>query len=94
MQQLFDSLTKPGSEGLGMVLLTLLVCLTVVTCVALVQWRKLRQSEQRAVLLQEMIQRGMAADEILQVIAVSQGSAPQPRKASPARLQETADYKG
>jgi hypothetical protein len=88
-QQIFDALTKPGS---GVVAL-LLVCLTAVTIVALVQWRKLRQAEQIAVLMQEMIQRGMSAGEILQLLAASRGSESKPGQPPQVRLPEAAEYK-
>jgi uncharacterized membrane protein len=85
---------QPGGYWVALVILALIGCLTVVMTVALVQWRKVRQAEQQAVLTQDMLQRGMSAEEILRVLAACQGVGAKPDRPAPARLQETADYKG
>jgi hypothetical protein len=94
MQWLLDLALQPGGYWVAIVILTLLVCLTVVTNVALIQWRKVRQGEQQAALTQEMIQRGMSAGEIDQVLAASRGGGSKPSQPLQARLKETVDYKG
>jgi hypothetical protein len=93
MQQFFDALTRPGGEGVMVITIILLFCLTVVTTVALVQWRKLRQAEQIAVLMQEMVRRGMSAGEILQLLAASRGSKSKPGQAGSVGLPEAAESK-
>ena len=68
--------------------------LTITTVVSSVgyYWHKVRKAELEASLKQEMIQRGMSADEIKQVI---QASAERSRAScsDPAPEKETAGYK-
>lgn len=54
----------------GMATAIVIVTVSVIT----VQWRKLRQAEDENALKQEMIDRGMTADEIVQIIRASGGS--------------------
>jgi hypothetical protein len=44
------------------------VCICIAIAVIAVQWRKMRQAEVDAALKQEMIQRGMSANEIATVL--------------------------
>ena len=64
--------------------------LTITTVVSSVgyYWHKLRKAELEASLKQEMIQRGMSADEIKQVIEASKGSGTKRIRFEPAPEQE------
>ena len=69
--------------------------LTITTVVSSVAhyWHKVRKAELEASLKQEMIQRGMSADEIKQVIEASTGSGAKGIRSEPASEQEIADCK-
>ena len=69
--------------------------LTITTVVSSVAyyWHKVRKAELEASLKQEMIQRGMSADEIKQVIEASTGCGTKGIRSKPAPEQEMADYK-
>jgi hypothetical protein len=105
MKWFMDLCLQPGGYWVAIVILGLVVCLTFVTSVACVQWRKLREAEQNAGLTQEMIQRGMSAGEIVQVLNASHSrtwryetlestTESTPGGPSQARLPQTADFKG
>ena len=68
--------------------------LTITTVVSSVgyYWHKIRKAELEASLKQEMIQRGMSADEIKQVIQASTERGSRACRSDPAE-KETADYK-
>ena len=55
----------------GPVIGVIAAALCVAAVMIAVQWRKLRQTEIDAALKQEMIQRGMSADEITKILAAS-----------------------
>jgi hypothetical protein len=79
-----------------MVLLTLLLGILVggiiaVTAIVTAHLRETHQAQQEAILKQEMLQRGMSAEEIVQVITTSRGGSPD--SASPAPAQ-TAGSQG
>ena len=65
---------------------------TVVSSVAYC-WHSVRKAELDASLKQEMIQRGMSADEIKQVIEATTGSRSRASRSDAAPEKETADYK-
>ena len=69
--------------------------LTITTVVSSVgyYWHKVRKVELEAALKQEMIQRGMSADEIKQVIQASTERGSRVSRTDPAPEKETADYK-
>lgn len=69
--------------------------LTVTTVVSSVAycWHSVRKAELEASLKQEMIQRGMSADEIKQVIEASAGNGAKGICSEQAPEQEMADYK-
>jgi hypothetical protein len=68
MQDLVNALGK----DLSLVLIFLVVGATVVAIIGLFQWRKIEQRRMEASLKQEMLQRGMSADDIVRVIEASQ----------------------
>ena len=72
MQEFFKALTSPGGEHLSMALVWLFGGATVVSIIGIFQWRKIEQRRMEASLKQEMLQRGMSADEIVRVIEASQ----------------------
>jgi len=55
-------------EDAGHIIGTIAVCICVAIVIIAVQWRKMRQAEIDAALKQEMIQRGMSANEIATVL--------------------------
>ena len=55
-------------------------------------WHKVRKAELEASLKQEMIQRGMSADEIVRVIQASSRSGAKANRSNTATEKETADY--
>ena len=69
--------------------------LTITTVVSSVgyYWHKVRKAELEASLKQEMIERGMSADEIKQVIQASTERGSRAGCSDPAPEKETADYK-
>lgn len=69
--------------------------LTVTTVVSSIAycWHSVRKVELEASLKQEMIQRGMAADEIKQVIEASAGNRAKGIHSEPSREEEMADCK-
>jgi hypothetical protein len=52
-----------------------------------VQWRKARQAEVEAALKQEMIQRGMSADEITRVLQATALDPPEGKQTGPQPLR-------
>jgi hypothetical protein len=81
MQDLVNGLTGPSGKDLSMVLVFLFMGATVVAIFGLIQWRKIEQRRMETSLKQEMLQRGMSADDIVRVI--EGGSRLTPKK--PAR---------
>ncbi len=67
--------------------------LTITTVVSSVAhyWHKVRKAELEAALKQEMIQRGMSADEIKQVIEASTGNRAKATRSEPAPEPVMAD---
>ena len=74
----------------------LLICawftITSVTSTVAYYWHKLQKAELEASLKQEMIQRGMSADEIERVIQASSGRGAKANRSDTATEKETADY--
>jgi hypothetical protein len=58
---------------LGAILLSSIVAISIV---AISQWKKVRIAEMEATLKQQMIDRGMSADEIVRVLSASAGKSP------------------
>ena len=82
------------------VIIPVILILGAVGIAAMVQWRKYRQSQMEASLKQQildlkqqMIERGMSADEIEKVLNAQPTNASQVRLADHLPMQETADYK-
>jgi uncharacterized membrane protein YciS (DUF1049 family) len=48
-----------------------IIGVTIFTVFAVVQWRKIRIAEMEATLKQQMLDRGMSADEIVRVLSTS-----------------------
>lgn len=103
MQELLQSL---GTENLGILMGLATIGTIVITVVALVQWRKLRQTQLEISLKQDMIARGMSAEEINRVMQAGHvefepfkyglkqqqgpGQAPQATEASPQTTPASA----
>jgi hypothetical protein len=86
MQDLVNALGK----DLSLVLIFLVSGATVVAIIGLFQWRKIEQRRIEAALKQEMLERGMSADDIVRVIQASQAK-PGPVDVEKARPQPRAD---
>ena len=73
MNELFTSPNAAPVLGTGI----MFICAAVIAvgCTIAVQWRKARQTEVECALKQEMIERGMSADDILRVIAATSSPA-------------------
>ena len=93
MKWFVDLCLQPGGYWVAVVLLALVGCLTFVTALALVQWRKVRCAECQSLLVQEMLQRGISAEETLQILAKLSPETAKTASDSAARFQETAAYK-
>jgi hypothetical protein len=65
-----------GAEVLGPTITIVATGIISVLIVGIVQWRKLRQMEMENGLKQMMLERGMSADEIVQVLSASSGRSP------------------
>ena len=72
MHEFFTALTGPSGKDLSIVLVFLVVGVTLIAIFGFIQWRKIEQRRMEAGLKQEMLQRGMSADEIVRVIEASQ----------------------
>ena len=100
MQEFLDKLSGPnGGQIIGLVF-WLGVITAVIATVAITQWRKYRQARVEAVLKrsiidlkQQMIERGMSAEEIERVLNAQPPTGSQASVAAHRPLQETADYK-
>ncbi len=81
MEELFSRLAS--KDITAMVVLSLMLIAGVVVWLSL-QWRLHRRSEMEAALKQQMLDRGMSADEIVRVIqATPGGSAVEPERVPP-----------
>src|SRR5262245_15406356 len=92
-------LLQKFSGGDLVVLIALLLSFLVggviaVTAIVTAHLRKARLAEQEAFLKQEMLQRGMSADEIVQVVAATRGNSAEAASPAPAPLARTVDYQG
>jgi hypothetical protein len=72
MQSFFDSLSGPHGGNVGVVLSFLIAGLTAAMYWGFANWRRIEQARIEAALKQEMLLRGMSADDIVRVIEASQ----------------------
>jgi hypothetical protein len=91
MQEFFNALTGPGGERLSSPLVFLFSGATVVAIIGIFQWRKIEQRRMEAALKQEMLERGMSADEIVRVIEASQIK-PERHESEKARSRAKASH--
>src|SRR5437899_2049404 len=98
MQEFLDRVARPGGEHILGLVLPIVILLILAAMVAIVQWRKYRQAgmeaslNQRIIdLKQQMIERGMSADEMERVLNARPATASQPGAVGDSRLKETAD---
>jgi hypothetical protein len=68
MQEFIAGLNPEVVESLGTMLI---IGIMVISVVGMVQWRKIRQAAMDADLKHQMVERGLSADEIAQVISAS-----------------------
>jgi hypothetical protein len=94
MQEFLNLCVQPGGYWLPVLILGMMLCLTLVAMVAVGEWGKLRRAKLQASLTQAMLQRGMSAVEILQMLAASRDFESMPRQPAPSRSSETADCTG
>ena len=85
---LFASLDD--AEVVAPIGILLVIGIVVVAVVAVVQWRRVRLAEMEATLKQQMLDRGMSADEIAMVLGASMNS----QYAQNSRPRATAVHKG
>ena len=86
-----------GSELLALftvVVGTIVGGIIAVTGIVTGHCRKARRAELEAALKQEMLQRGMSADEIVRVVTASRGSSSCGDAPAPGQSGWTADYQG
>ena len=83
-----------GGEVLGPMAVLLILGITVVSVVGINQWRRLRQAEMETALKQQMLERGMSADEIAQVLSASPSWTSKGQPAARTELKPMADYRG
>ena len=81
-------------EVLGPLVGFLILGVIVISVVGIIQWRKLRQAEMETALKQQMLERGMSAEEIVQVLLASPSPTSKGQPAARTGWKETADYKG
>lgn len=86
VSDLFDWLSEP------IVIIFLWLTITSVVGSIAHYWHKVRRDELELALKQEMVQRGMSADEIVKVLQGSKGRAPKKASASQPSPQETVNY--
>jgi hypothetical protein len=92
MQEFFNVLTAPDrKELLTMALSFFFPGVTLVAIIGIFQWRKIEQRRMEAALKQEMLERGMSADEIVRVIEASQIK-PERHESEKARSRATASH--
>ena len=91
MQEFFTGL-KP--EVLGPWGGMLIIGIIVISVVGMIQWRKFRQAGMDAALKQQMLDRGMSAEEIAQVLSASSSKTSKDQPVARPELKETVDYKG
>jgi hypothetical protein len=72
MQEFFEALNGPYGGNVALIAVFTVVGLCSAAIVAFVQWRKIEQHRLEAILKQKMIERGMTADEIVDVIQATQ----------------------
>jgi hypothetical protein len=80
MDELIRSLSQSSGVALGAVLGSLGiigVTLISVISVAMSEWRKVRETESVAALKQQMLDRGMTADDIVKVVGVAPSMTPE-----------------
>lgn len=73
MQWLLEMCLEPRGFWVAIIILAFILGLAVVAIVGIVQWRVVRQSEQQVVLTQDMLQRGMSAEDIYRILSASRG---------------------
>jgi hypothetical protein len=86
MQEFFAELRPEIALPLGGMLF---VAITVISVVGMFQWRIFRQAGMEAALKQQMLERGMSAEEIVHVLSVSAS-----KTAKDKPVGETAACKG
>ncbi|MBI3410309.1 MAG: hypothetical protein HY040_18375 [Planctomycetes bacterium] len=85
MELFFDTLSRPN--GALLIPITLFVVMGVASIIigGLGQWRKHRQTEVEAKLIQDMLQRGMSAEEIATVLHAAHMKGPKLKEMMAAR---------
>jgi len=68
---LFASFSESEVELFGPIGILMIIGGTIFAVIAVCQWRKVRVTEIEATLKQQMLDRGMSADEIAQVLSTS-----------------------
>ena len=101
MQEFLDKLTGPNGDAIIGVVFWVGVLTTVISTVGMIQWRKYRQAKMDAALArrvldlkQQMVERGMSADEIERVLSTQPPAGVLAGAAASRPLQETAEYAG
>jgi hypothetical protein len=75
---LHDFLARCKPEDVFVFLVLLLLLVGTLTIFLAIQWRKIRLAEMEAVLKQDMLNRGMSAEEIRTVLETPMGATPTP----------------
>jgi hypothetical protein len=69
-----EMLSRLGNDELFVLMTVAMSAATAVVVVLTVQWRKVRQAEIDASLKRDMLSRGLSAEDILDVLAASNGA--------------------
>ena len=99
MNEFLDKLTGPNGGAIIGVVSCVGVLATVIATVAVIQWRKFRQARMDAGLArrvldlkQEMIERGMSADDVERVLSAQPPTGSSASATAPRRPHEMAEY--
>lgn len=85
MHEFYEALNGHGGERLALLVFFVVTGVTLIATTLITQWRKHRQAEMDAALKQEMLQRGMSAEEIERVLAAGRPKKSENSNASACR---------
>ncbi|HEV3083951.1 MAG TPA: hypothetical protein VGY66_29480 [Gemmataceae bacterium] len=91
MQEFFAGLKPEIALPLGGMLF---IGIIVISVVGMIQWRWFRQAGMEAALKQQMLDRGMSAEEIVRVLSASPSTTSKDKPIALSEMKETAAHKG
>ena len=93
MQEFFTGLKGLNPDLVGPLGGMLIMGIIVIPVVCMIQWRKFRQAGMQTALTQQMLERGMSASEIAQVLSASLSKTAKDQPVARSESKKTADYK-